>query len=247
MVNDDLSGVAVGIDAMRKLLNGPRRRYTYRLLIVPETIGSIAYLSHNEHLIKNMKGGLFLEMLGRSFPHSLQLSLDGGSELDMCCSLAMKESDPSSWTGAFRSIIGNDERQFNGPGVRVPMLSLSRVLRAGHPEAPYREYHSSADTPALVSEVALQQSCDLVLKFVDTVEDNIRPLNTYKGEPFCSRYGLHIDPYMNPEGNRALFRILDLIDGTRSIADIAVRCGISFTAVRDTIRELTKCGLVVVP
>jgi aminopeptidase-like protein len=61
MVNDDLSGVVVGVDVMRKLAeqNEPLY-YTYRLLILPETIGSVAYLSHNESLIPSMVGGLFL-------------------------------------------------------------------------------------------------------------------------------------------------------------------------------------------
>ena len=56
MVNDDLSGVVVGIDVMRRLARLPRRRYTYRLVILPETIGSAAYLSHNEALIPTMRG-----------------------------------------------------------------------------------------------------------------------------------------------------------------------------------------------
>ena len=63
MANDDLSGVAVGIDVMRELLKRNDLRYTYRFIVLPETIGSAAYLSNNEDLIPKMKGGLFLEML----------------------------------------------------------------------------------------------------------------------------------------------------------------------------------------
>ncbi|MDX1437701.1 MAG: DUF4910 domain-containing protein, partial [Anaerolineales bacterium] len=69
MVNDDLTGVVVGIEAARALLEGPEPYYTYRLLILPETIGSVAYLSHHEQLIPLMAGGLFLEMLGNDSPH----------------------------------------------------------------------------------------------------------------------------------------------------------------------------------
>src|SRR3990172_5191150 len=72
MVNDDLTGVVVGLDVARALLAGPRPYYTYRLLILPETIGSVAYLSHNESLIPRMVGGLFLEMLGNDSSHALQ-------------------------------------------------------------------------------------------------------------------------------------------------------------------------------
>jgi aminopeptidase-like protein len=243
MVNDDLTGVVVGIEVMRALLRRDLR-YTYRLLIVPETIGSVAYLSHNETLIPRMKGGLFLEMLGLDNPHALQLSFAGNTEVDQCLTLALKKYDLTGWTGAFRTIIGNDERQFNAPGVRVPMLSLSRVLPPSAPDWPYSEYHSSADTPATASIRRLEESRDLVLHMIDTLEHNQVPASRFKGEVFCSRYGLHIDAYANPEGHRALFDIMFLIDGTRSVADIASACGISFDAAQQTIAELRRHGLV---
>jgi len=242
--NDDLSGVAVGMDVMRALLARRDLRYTYRLLILPETIGSVAYLSHNEGLIPKMRGGLFLEMLGLPNAHSLMLSHDARTEVDECFSLALKEHDPSGWTTPFRSSIGNDERMFNAPGVRVPMLSLSRVLPLDAEHWPYPEYHSSADTPALVSAERLADSRDLVLRMIDTLEGNTRPVNRFKGEVFCSRYGLHVDWYTNPEGNRALFDIMNRIDGTSSVVDIARACGVSFRAARMTVDELRRHDLV---
>ncbi len=244
MVNDDLSGVVVGIEVMRRLLRCRDLRYTYRLLILPETIGSIAFLSQNDGLIPRLRGGLFLEMLGLPNPPALQLSFAGDTEMDHCFGMAMRDREPSGWTGVFREIIGNDERQFNAPGVRVPMLSLSRVLRPGHPAWPYPEYHSSADTPAAVSWPHLDASADLVMAMIETLEQNAPPRNRFKGEVFCSRYGLHVDPYSNPEGHRALFDIMYLIDGTRSIADIAAACGVPFAAVDGVVRELERHGLV---
>ncbi len=244
MVNDDLSGVVVGMEVMRALLQREKPYYTYRFLIVPETIGSVAYLSHHEALIPKMKGGLFLEMLGLQYPHALQLSFDGQTELDECFTLAMKQRDFHSWSGAFRTVIGNDERQFNGPGVRVPMLSISRVLPPSSPEWPYREYHSSFDTPEYTSIRRLEDSRDLVLGMIDTLENNFIPLNHFQGEVFASRYGIHIDAYTNPAGNKALFDIMFLIDGTRTIAQIASTLGITFDAAKQTIDVLRQHGLV---
>lgn len=243
-VNDDLSGVVVGMEVMRTLLERRDLRYTYRLLIVPETIGSVAYLSHNEALIPQMRGGLFLEMLGLNNPHALQLSFAGTTEIDQCFSLALRENDPYGWTGPFRSIIGNDERQFNAPGVRVPMLSLSRVLPPHAAHHPYREYHSNYDSPEHCSVQRLEESRDLVLRMIDMLEQNATPVNLYKGEPFCSRYGLHIDAYTNPEGHRALFDMLFLIDGTRTVADIAKVCNIPFWAAQHVINELQNMKLI---
>ena len=244
MVNDDLSGVVVGMDVMRALLRRNDLRYTYRFLIVPETIGSVAHLSRHPDLIPTMRGGIFLEMLGLDHPHALQLSFDGDTPMDRAGTAGLKSIDPDSWTAPFRTLAGNDERQFNAPGVRVPMLSLSRMLPPEHPEHPYREYHSSFDTPAAASVRRLEESRDAVLAIVDELERRRMPTNRFPGEVFCSRYGIHIDPFENPEGHRALFDIMYLIDGTRSVEEIASRCGISVSAARSTLAELEQNGLV---
>jgi aminopeptidase-like protein len=236
--------VIVGIKTISELLKRAELRYTYRLLVLPETIGSIAYLSHNENLIPKMKGGLYLEMLGLENPHGLQLSFDGNTDLDLCLSLALKQHDYHGWTGAYRTVIGNDERQFNGPGLRVPMLSLSRVLPDSSPNYPYREYHSSYDNPDLMKVSRLEDSIALVLRMIDTIEGNLVPVNKFKGEVFCSRYGVFVDPYSNPRGHRKLFNIMDHIDGTRSLAEIARACDAPFDAVRGVIDELHGHGLV---
>ncbi len=244
MVNDDMAGVAVAIDVARALRARKDLRYTYRILIVPETIGTVAYLSQNEHLIPRMKAGLFLEMLGKDHPHSLQSSLFGDSEADLCFGLAFQAGAPGGWVGGFRMVIGNDEKQFNGPGVRVPMLSLSRVLPRSDPDHPYREYHSSHDTPAIVSTRCLEESRDLVLAMLDTFEANRVPVNRFKGEVFCSRYGVHVDWYKDREGHMAFFSVMDRIDGTRSIAEIARELAIPFASVRNVVDVLARQGLV---
>jgi aminopeptidase-like protein len=212
---------------------------------LPETIGSVAYLSQEKELVKEMIGGLFLEMLGLENPHALQLSFAGDSEADRCLSKALRDADPLGWIGAFRTVVGNDERQFNAPGVRVPMLSLSRVMPRGSSDWPYYpEYHSSADTPERAVAESLTESRDLVLRMIDSFEANRIPRNLYQGEIFCSRYGLNIDVYKNPEGNRALFDIIFLIDGTKSIAEIARVCGIPFESANNVVEELRGLGLV---
>jgi len=247
MVNDDLSGVVAGIKVMRTLLNMKNLRYTYRFIIVPETIGSAAYLSHNEDLIQKMRGGLFLEMLGLKNPHALQLSFAGDTEIDKCLTMIMREHDSKSWTGDFMTVVLNDERQFNAPGVRVPMLSLSRVLPLSAPERPYLEYHSSYDTPERTSFKDLRDSCDLILKMINALENNYLPVNNYKGEIFLSRYQLHKKWYNKPEEARALqtFRkVIHLIDGTRTIVKIAEECKSSFSEIKTIIDSLHHNDLV---
>jgi aminopeptidase-like protein len=245
MVNDDLSGVVVGLEVARLLLAGPRRDYTYRLLILPETIGSVAYLSHNEALIPRMRGGLFLEMLGNDSAHALQGSFQPDSQVDRCFNSSFMGLEPQGYQGAYRSIIDNDERQFNAPGARVPMLSLSRVVApkaTGKP--PYPEYHSSLDTPAIVTAERLEASCRLVLGLLDAWERNRYVANRFKGEVFCSGYGIWIDYRTNPEGHRCLFEIMERCDGERTVADIAVELGVSFQSVWEVVSLLESKGLV---
>lgn len=248
MVNDDLTGVVVGLEVARALLQqaqaGQKPYYTYRLLILPETIGSVAYLSHHEHLIPDMAGGLFLEMLGNDSPHALQHSFQTQSQADKCVSSALPSLDPQSYTGAYRSVINNDERQFNAPGVRVPLLSLSRVEAPGSPTRPYREYHSNLDTPEIISEERLLASRDVVLGLINAWEQNQYVINRFKGEIFCSGYGIWIDYRTNPEGHRRLFDIMERCDGEHTVADIATDLNIPFQAVLDVVRLLETKELV---
>ncbi len=244
MVNDDLSGVVVGLEVARALLAGPKPYYTYRLLILPETIGSVAYLSHNEALIPEMVGGLFLEMLGNDSPHALQGSFQPESQADRCLAAALRGLDGQGYSAPYRTVINNDERQFNAPGVRVPMLSISRVERRDSPTWPYPEYHSSLDTPAIVSGERLDASKQLILGMLRAWENNQYVVNNFKGEIFCSGYGIWVDYRLNPEGHRRLFEIMERCDGEHTIADIASELEISFQAVQEITDTLCEKGLV---
>jgi aminopeptidase-like protein len=247
MVNDDLSGVVVGLDAMQALLQGPKPHYTYRFLILPETIGSVAYLSHHEDLIPKMVGGLFLEMLGNDSGLALQQSFQPDSQADKTLVAALRGVSPQAYVGPYRTIINNDERQFNSPGVRVPMLSLSRVERPELLESmyqPYPEYHSSADTPQIVTQERLENARQAVLSMLQAFEQNAYLVNHFKGEVFASGYGIWIDYRHNPEGHRNLFRIMERCDGTRTVADIALELEISFQAVWQIVQTFAEKGLV---
>ncbi len=246
MVNDDLTGVAVLVGVAEALLEGalPNQRYTYRLLIVPETIGSVAYLSHHEDLIPKMVGGLFLEMLGNDSPHALQASFYGDTQVDKTLWAALRGLDPRAYRGEYRSVIGNDERQFNAPGVRVPMLSLSRVEPPDSPTRPYREYHSSFDTPEIITAERLEASRRVALELLRAWERNLYPVNDFKGEIFASGQGIWIDYRRNPEGHRVLFRVMEHCDGTLSVAEIAERVGTTFQAAWDVVSLLAEKGLV---
>lgn len=248
MANDDLTGVVVGLDVARHLLDGPKPHFSYRLLIFPETLGSIAYLSQHEDLIPKMKGGLFLEMLGNDAPHALQQSFQPDSHVDKSLVAAFNDLAPDAYVGPYRSIIDNDERQFNAPGVRVPMLSLSRVENPQSPEsrfAPYPEYHSSKDTPEIISQAHLEASRDLVLSLLKAFDEDRRyVVNHFKGEVFASGYDLWVDYREDAEGHKRLFEIMERCDGSRTVADIAVELNAAYEDVWQVIKKLLDKDLV---
>jgi aminopeptidase-like protein/aminoglycoside N3'-acetyltransferase len=263
MVNDDMAGVAVGIDVMRELLKRKKLHYTYRFIILPETIGSAAYLSHNEKLIPKMIGGLFLEMLGTRHHHMLKPSIVGDAQIDECIHHIVKEHDPQVWLGDPINDLLNDERMFNAPGVGVPMLSLSRTVPKCEVDSPYKEYHSSFDTPENADFPNMYDSRDLVLKIIDAIDTleeihkascQIRPARTsidaleenripkpkFKGELFCSRFE-GID-YSTMEQD--IFNIIFRLDGYRTIADIAQQSGMNSTRVKEILDILQKEKLI---
>ncbi len=244
MVNDDLSGVVVAMEVAKKLKSEPKPFFTYRFLFLPETIGSVAYLSHNEELIPDMVGGLFLEMLGNDSPHALQQSFLQESQPDKAFRTALTALDEGAYVGPWRSIINNDERQFNAPGVRVPMLSLSRVEPPESSTRPYREYHSNMDTPSIVTQERLEQSRDVVMALINAWDNNQYIVNYFKGEIFCSGYGIWIDYRVNPEGHRRLFEIMERCDGEHTVADIAQELGVSFQSVFKVAELLVQKELV---
>lgn len=242
--NDGLSGVVTGLAVMQELARRGGLRYTYRLLIVPETIGSVAWLSRHEDLIPLLKGGLFLDMTGLDLPPVLQLSYFGDTQVDRCLSAVHLESEAGAWCAPWRQAVGNDERQFNAPGVRVPMLSYARALPWGNPDRPFAQYHSAADDPSLVNPLSLEKSKQTVLNMIEAWEDNYFPCNLFKGEVFLAGYGLAPDRHRALTKHRDALKIMDMIDGTNSLADIAHRLKMDYFQVRDFVRELRRAGLV---
>lgn len=247
MVNDDLTGVVVALETARRLLAGPKLYYSYRFLFFPETLGSIAYLSQNESLIPQMQGGLFLEMLGNDAPHALQTSFQKDAACNRALVTALRGLEPDAHVGGFRTIIDNDERQFNAPGVRVPMLSLSRVVNPQLPESrfrPYPEYHSSLDTPEIISAGRLESSVQTVLGLLAAFDKNRYVVNRFKGEIFASGFGLWVDYKTDPTAHKRRFEIMDRCDGLHRPADIAEEINLPFQDVWAVIEKLLDKGLV---
>jgi len=153
MANDDLAGVAVGIELFKRLSQSQyRNKFTYRLVLVQEIIGSVFYLGQTLGNHSGILESCFLEMLGTKTPFALQSSQSAKSCLESILEKKLKERDLDYRLGPFRSIVCNDEAVWESYG--IPMCSLSRY--------PYPEYHSDQDNMSIICPESLETAVSLL-------------------------------------------------------------------------------------
>lgn len=235
MANDDASGVVVLVD-IAKALKKKRNNYSYKILLPPETIGSVAYLSQNENIIKDIECGISLDMLGSDNVHTLQFSRQGNTELDRIALYVMRKELDNFSKGSFLEFIGNDEKVFDVSGIDIPMISIHRF--------PYPEYHTSADNLDIISSKNLEESKKVVLEILNIYDKNYIPKSTFKGPLFLSGYGLWVDWQEDLELNKNLQKILLNLNGDKSIFEIAELLNVDFYTVLNFVDKLFKKGLV---
>ena len=244
MANDNLSGVSVLVAVVRELMKSDSHKYTYRLLLVPETIGSIAYLSQNEDLIKNMRYGIVIDSVGHNDILSLQHSKQTNTELDTCASYVLKNESLMFREGPINKVCVSDELVFNGPGVNIPTISLSRFKFWGEGEWPYHEYHSSDDTPDIIIQENLNKTKELILKILEIMDSNFVPKRNFKGPVFLSRYGLWVDWRKNRKLNSVLNDIMFCLEGNKSVFEIAKELDIPYADLYAWLNKLNKLNLI---
>jgi aminopeptidase-like protein len=236
--NDDLAGVATAVEVMRRLAANPLPddALGVRLLLCPETIGSICYLSHHEDLIERLSGAVFCEMTGNDRGLALQRSRQDDHALDRIAKAVLASVCKPVREGGFREVVCNDELVINGPGVNVPCVSITRW--------PYPEYHTSDDSPAILTEQRLVQAADVVEEIVRTYATNYVPKRTFRGPVFLSGYDLWVDWRVNPALNRALDLLMLRLEGDRTVFDIAEELKLPYRHVLDYLERFRSRGLV---
>lgn len=246
MVNDGLSGVAVLVSMIRDCINrADDNHYSYRFLILPETIGSIAYLSNNDTLIKNMEFGIFLDMVGHDSSLSLQRSRQGSSLIDRAAEIYLKDSGLDYRIGDYLEVVVNDEKVLNGPGIDVPSISISRSNFWRRGEHPFPQYHTSSDTPDIISVDRLKEIEAVVKGILYILDRNYSPKALVKGPVFLSRYGLwidwRVDRALNLKQEEVFFY---LHDESKSIIDIAYELDISFKLLSEWLEKFFENALI---
>lgn len=233
-VNDGLACVAVLIELFRTLQKLPRRKYTYRLFLGPEYFAAAAILAHGQNIDK-LRCGFYLDMMANLLPVSYSRSFHGNSYADRITRNVLLNHEFGRLDTPYRSLYGNDEMFYDGPGFEIPTVCLSR-----HP-FPY--YHTDWDDPAHCDYNSLEQSYQLLVDIVDTFETDCVPVRLYEGPLYLSGYNLYIDPLQDRKGYDALQAIQIYMDGKRSMLDIAEQADVSFGFVRRFVDELCRNNL----
>jgi aminopeptidase-like protein len=241
LCNDNLSGIST-VTYLAKILTEYKLQFSYRFIFAPGTIGSISWLSLNEHILSNIKHGLVVALVGDSGKLNYKRNRNSSSEIDKVVCKALEDSNTEFEILDF-SPYGYDERQFCSPGINLDVGRLTRT-----PNNCYTEYHTSADNLAFIKADKMAESLQTILQIVNILENNKTYINTSpKCEPQLGKRGLYdkTGGVKDVEQNAlAMLWILNQSDGKNSLLDISIRSGICFGTIRDASKALVTCGLL---
>lgn len=233
LCNDNLSGISIAA-LLAQRLRGLPRRYSYRFLFLPGTIGSIVWLSRNEDKVSRVKHGLVLACIGDPGAFTYAQSRRGNALVDRAFAHVLGHAGQPHRIKPFEP-EGYDQRQFCSPGFNLPIGSLMRT-----PYGAYPEYHTSADDLSFVKPDALAGSFAMLLSGLFVLENDRKYLNlSPKCEPHLGRRGLY-----GQAAELGLWWLLNLSDGEHSLLDIAERSGRSFEALKRGADLLQEAGLL---
>jgi aminopeptidase-like protein len=241
LCNDNLSGIALAT-FLAKHLSLLSRRYSYRFLFIPGTIGAITWLSLNADRACRIKHGLVISGVGDSGAMTYKKSRQGDAEIDRVVAHVLYHSGRSYSIQEF-SPYGYDERQYCSPGFNLPVGRLSRT-----PFGTYPEYHTSADNLDFVKPDALADSFSIYWQTIEILEANKRYMNT---NPYCEpqlgKRGLYnlFGGNQNTQGSQmAMLWVLNLSDGEHSLLNIAERAKMSFFSIAQVADVLSEHHLL---
>ena len=244
MANNELSGPIVSMGLINYFKNKKLNK-TLRFVFIPETIGSISYLSKNlKYLKENVIGGYNLSCIGDERQHSCMFSKYQNSPSDEAVIEAYKFLRIKNYKVYPFLKRGSDERQYNSPGID---LKISSIFRTKYGE--YPEYHTSLDNFNLVTLKGCIGGFNVARKSIEILLERIYPKCKIMCEPLMSKRSLY--PTLSSKNERKLTRsymdFLQYADGTNSLEKISRLIKLDLKSIRKIYRILIKNNLLIYP
>ena len=242
MANNELSGPVVATYLAKWLQSLQSRKYTYRIIFIPETIGSITYLSKNiNQMQKNTIAGFNVSCVGDNRSYSYLPSRNGETLSDKVAKHILKwiDSDYVKYSWLDR---GSDERQYCAPGVNLPIASIMRTKYGRYPE-----YHSSLDDlKNVVTPDGLEGGYEAIRLSIEAIENNCYPQVTVLGEPQLGKRGLYptISTKNSASEVRFMMELITWSDGNHSLLEIAEKCNVPIWELYPLIKKLKNHKLL---
>ncbi|HLD27967.1 MAG TPA: DUF4910 domain-containing protein [Patescibacteria group bacterium] len=243
MANNELSGPLVLAFLYEQLSKLPQRKFTYRFVLAPETIGAIAFLSERgKHLKKNLAAGYQLTCLGDKGKFTYKKSRQENSLADRAALQILKELDGHNIV-SFNPAFGSDERQYCSPGFNLPFGSLMRTMYAQYPE-----YHTSLDNKSLMDFGRMEQTVEVLISIIRAIEGNQTFINRQPyGEPQLGPRGLFRSlstKEPQKEEDLAIWWLLNMSDGSHDLLSIAEKSGQKIDALISASQRLEQADLL---
>ncbi|HEG2581052.1 TPA: DUF4910 domain-containing protein [Campylobacter lari] len=239
MANNELSGPVVAVFLAKWLLELKEREYNYRFVFIPETIGSIVYLSkHLKHLQKYTKAGFVLSCIGDDNAYSLIRTPSENTLADKVALHTLK--DKNNFKEFSFLDRGSDERQYCSPLVNLPVVG---ICRSKYLE--YKEYHTSKDDLNFISEEGLQGGLKAMQEIIMNLEVNEIYQNTIFCEPNLGKRDLYHTINTSSTNDIPIScNFLAYCDGKNDVLDIASKLDMQAYKLKDLIEKLKFHGLI---
>lgn len=239
MANNELSGPVVTTALVNFIKSLKGRKYSYRIVFIPETIGSITYISRNiDDMKKNIIAGFNITTIGDDRSYSYIPTRYGNTLSDKVSKHVLQDIDYVEYSFLDR---GSDERQYCSPGVDLPIATICRTKYGVYPE-----YHTSLDDLTVISPSGLYGGYEKIKKAIELLEKN----NYYKVnvlcEPQLGKRGLYPTISTKTSGDivRTMMDFIAYADGNNDLIDIANIIGVQAEELFDIADKMKTAKLI---
>jgi len=246
MGNNETSGITVATFLAKWIKEYfPERKYTYRIVFAPETIGALTYLNIKKNLSllkENVKFAFNINCVGDNNSYSYLPSRDGNLEIDRVSRHVFRNLNLKFKEFNFFRDRGSDECQYSSPEVNLPMVSLMRTKYAE-----YDEYHTSLDNLDFISQEGLEGGLEIHKKCIEILEKNCYFKTDFIGEPFFSKYNLRSTLSANEKDMDNILKfstIVNCADGMHSLLEVADLLGVPIWSLYEPFERLLQKKII---